>query len=240
MFWRSFKLNWSYALGELAIVTAGILIALAVDDWNRDRLERAQERDVIARLIADLERDQAGLELQLGSMDLKEASLHRVKNALASGVPGDAALFCADIVIGANFGWSQILARRVTYDELLESGHLSVLHDADIRALIATYYGTFQGASTRMDARETRYPSLTYELIPRAEMKDGVAEGRLDPTLGADEIDAIVAAVMRSQLKDTVVAEINLARFIRGVTKGVHAQGTTLIDRLRKYRQEIE
>jgi drug/metabolite transporter (DMT)-like permease len=49
MFWHKFRLDWSYALGELLIVTLGVLIALAVNNWNNERLERAQERDVVAR-----------------------------------------------------------------------------------------------------------------------------------------------------------------------------------------------
>ena len=57
MFWRKFRLDWSYALGELLIVTVGVLIALAVNNWNNERSERAQERDLVARLIADIEGD---------------------------------------------------------------------------------------------------------------------------------------------------------------------------------------
>ncbi len=44
MLWRKFKLEWSYAVGELLIVVAGVLVALAIDQWNDQRLER-QEAD---------------------------------------------------------------------------------------------------------------------------------------------------------------------------------------------------
>lgn len=43
MRWRLRKLDWGYALGELIIVTAGVLIALAIDEWNSDRLNRVDE-----------------------------------------------------------------------------------------------------------------------------------------------------------------------------------------------------
>ena len=36
MFWRKFKLDWSYAMGELAIVTVGVLIALGINEWNNE------------------------------------------------------------------------------------------------------------------------------------------------------------------------------------------------------------
>jgi hypothetical protein len=43
MFWRKFKLDWTYAIGELVIVTLGVLVALGIQQWNEDRLEK--ERD---------------------------------------------------------------------------------------------------------------------------------------------------------------------------------------------------
>jgi hypothetical protein len=36
MFWRKLKLDWSYAIGELIIVTVGVLIALGVNQWQQD------------------------------------------------------------------------------------------------------------------------------------------------------------------------------------------------------------
>ena len=36
MLWRKFKLDWQYALGELVIVTLGVLVALAINQWNDD------------------------------------------------------------------------------------------------------------------------------------------------------------------------------------------------------------
>ena len=46
VFWRKFKLDWSYAIGELFIVTIGVLVALAIGEWNNERMERAEEFEV--------------------------------------------------------------------------------------------------------------------------------------------------------------------------------------------------
>jgi hypothetical protein len=104
MFWHRFRLDWSYALGELLIVTVGVLIALAVNNWNSERLERAEERDVVARLISDIDGDLRRFEFQLGAIDKKEQSLQRLRAAFANSGPLDAAEFVADIIQGANFG----------------------------------------------------------------------------------------------------------------------------------------
>jgi Family of unknown function (DUF6090) len=51
-----------YALGEIFLVTVGILIALEVNNWNQERLEQEQLREYAQALISDLERDMAMLE----------------------------------------------------------------------------------------------------------------------------------------------------------------------------------
>ena len=122
MFWHKFRLDWSYALGELLIVTLGVLIALAVNNWNNERLERAQERDVVARLIADIEDDLRRFDFQLKAIERKEQSLRRLRTAFANGGPEDAAEFLDDVVRGANFGWNQMSPNRATFDGLLDSG----------------------------------------------------------------------------------------------------------------------
>ncbi len=57
MFWRKFKLDWSYAIGELIIVAAGVLIALGVNQWQQDRGDRVLELKYADRLKADLQED---------------------------------------------------------------------------------------------------------------------------------------------------------------------------------------
>lgn len=48
---------WIYALGEFGLVFLGILVALQVDNWNRDRQERKLEKVLLRELLMNLERD---------------------------------------------------------------------------------------------------------------------------------------------------------------------------------------
>ncbi len=83
MLWRLYRLNWLYAVGELIIVTAGVLIALAIDQWNSDRLDRVEEIQFIDQLVADLNYDLVGFETELRALDVKEASLRRTQPIIA-------------------------------------------------------------------------------------------------------------------------------------------------------------
>ena len=98
MRWRLSKLNWSYGLGELIIVIAGVLTALSVDQWNSDRLDRLEERRIVERLIFDLNTDLDEVAIMLRSLDNKEASLLRVIAVLAAAdaPPQDPAEFLSE------------------------------------------------------------------------------------------------------------------------------------------------
>ena len=52
-----------YAVGELALVVVGILIALQINNWNEERIEQRQIADYAHALIKDLERDLAMIEV---------------------------------------------------------------------------------------------------------------------------------------------------------------------------------
>ena len=137
MIWRKFKLELSYAIGELLIVVIGVLIALAIDQWNGERLERLQEVDSVSRIIVDLETDLEDIHFRLQAVDAKEASLLRVKAVFAGGARYDPAEFLTDVVVGADYGWNQGIAQRSTYDNLLGSGNLGIIVDSDIRTHIS-------------------------------------------------------------------------------------------------------
>jgi len=243
MFWRKFKLDWSYAIVELAIVTVGVLIALGIDEWNDERLERAEEIDVISRLIADIDADLQGFEFRLKAIDSKEDSLLRVRAAVFNGAPDDPSAFLRDIIVGADFGWNQGLAQRATFDDLLGSGRLQVIGNPDIRTRIADYYSHYEDSHNRIEERETAYPGLSYQLVPRGSSWNGegvVWERDVEADLPEEYLTDLVKSVHESSIGNHVTAEINLARFIRGITKDNQGRATSLVDRLEEYKAEIE
>ena len=236
-------MEWSYAIGELFVVTIGVLIALAIGEWNNDRLERAEEFDVVSRLISDIEVDLLRFDRRLTLVDQKEDSLIRVSSALANDGPQDVTQFLNDIVIGANYGWNQGSAQRATFNDLLASGGLRVISDPDIRARILAYYEAYETEHARIDERETAYPHITYQLVPRAETtasRIGANEGGVEVGLSDEYRKDRVKAAKDSSLGNHVLAEINFARFIRGVTTALQDNAKDLIKRLKEYQAEIE
>ena len=209
MLWRKFKLDWTYAIGELTIVTVGVLIALAVDQWNSDRLTGIEEAAYVSRLMSDIDDDIKDLEYQINAVDQKQESLARVAEQLRSGLTSDHLEFFQDAVIGANYGWNQERAYRATYDDLLGSGNFGLINDHRVRILISDYYDGFENGANRIEERETEYPNLTYELIPRATTirDDGVVwERSVEPNLQPDRVEKIYQNILDSDLEALTTA----------------------------------
>ncbi len=243
MLWRKFQLDWRYAIGELSIVTVGVLIALAIGQWNSERLDRVDEFEILSRLISDIEVDLQKYDLRFRSIDEKDESLLRVQSALAGNGPQDEFQFLNDIIVGANFGWNQGSAKRATFNDLLESGRISVIADPDIRMLIVSYYEAYETEHVRIDERETAYPHLSYQIVPRGQTSRhevGVVETHVESGLTDTFLSERVKVAQELSIQNHVIAEINLARFIRGVTADLQVKAENLISSLNEYQAQIE
>ncbi|SFO03592.1 hypothetical protein SAMN04488519_103178 [Algoriphagus ornithinivorans] len=58
-----------YALGEIILVTIGILIALQINTWNTNRLERIQEQTVLKQLKEEFESNLEQIDLKIALRD---------------------------------------------------------------------------------------------------------------------------------------------------------------------------
>jgi len=238
MLWRKFKLDWSYAIGELFIVIAGVLVALAIDQWNDERLEQQEEDNILQHLLIDLQADLDGLQLMVGNVEDKQQSLLRLKSVFDSGQrPKNGAQFLQDIIVGADFGWNQNKPINTTYQEALSSGQFGLIRDAELRSAISRYYFEFTELFNRADARETRFPHLSYQLVPRTrEFSHRLVLLGTDPDLSPEEMLRLIDRALESPLQDYVIAEINLARFILHLSADITEQCETLMAQIENYR----
>jgi hypothetical protein len=232
MLWRRLKLDWQYAIGELIIVTAGVLVALWIQQWNDDRLERNEEDSILRHLLIDLDVDAIRLDDMFAAVTEKEESLNRLKVLFDSGArPTDSRRFLEDIVVGSNYGWNQAEPRGSTYQEILSSGKFGLIRSPSLRSAIADYHSLFRSLYVRADARETPFPHISYQLTPRSHESD--RKGVLlspDSSISNADVERLVDDALSSDLRRYVIAEINLARFILRMTRDVNEQHRFLRD----------
>lgn len=241
-----------YAVGEILLIIVGILIALQINNWNEERLLRVEEREAITMLLSELRQDVEGLDMRLQRLNRKEASLLRVRNAFLSETVSEPISFLRDVVVGASYGWNQQGPNRSTFDDLIGAGRLGIIGRPDIRIQISNYYKISEGEIHRMDARETEYPHLSYQLILRDSVMPGggtalefdvessQTEYELETIKDDEETAKLIRQIINSPLKDHLKAELNFGRFAHRSTLLVQAQAQDLISMLEDYQREIE
>ncbi len=106
------------------MIVGSILLAFGIEAWWEGMQERIEEREIIERLISDVQADVQGVEFGLSVLPRKEASLRRVDSLLNAPDPSprDPVMFLEDVIYGSQYGWSQAGAQRITFDEFCPSG----------------------------------------------------------------------------------------------------------------------
>nr|WP_255444027.1 DUF6090 family protein [Robiginitalea sp. SC105] len=127
-----------YAIGEIVLVVIGILIALQIDTWNEERLNREQERQILSQLSKEYTSNLKQIEQKI---DIRNEMLHscfkllqfrKEKPELIDQDSLDAHLFRITI--------------RPTFDpelsvsnELINSGKLYLIENSDLRNNVSSY-----------------------------------------------------------------------------------------------------
>lgn len=120
-----------YAIGEIALVMIGILLALQVNNWNQNRIEQEQLQNYYERIIEEIETDipvkQDFLISNQFIIDLNKRTL----NLLNTGNP-DSLKQLRNTLGALSTAWSVDLSYPVL-NEFKNSGYLSKVRNADLK-----------------------------------------------------------------------------------------------------------
>ena len=230
-----------YAVGEILLVIIGILIALQINNWNQNRLIRVEEREAVAGLLSDLSKDIETLDSRLRNLVSKQSRLKNMILIFSEGEVKDLEAFMGDLLRGTIFGWSQSTTRRSTYDDLLGAGNLGIIKDRGIRVQVSDYYREYELHHIRIDERETHYPNLVYQFVPKVGNSDGENyEWYPEYKPSEEEILLLTKSLLDSPLREHVNAEFNFGYFTTGVTERVQKQAKELKEVLLHYQKKIQ
>lgn len=127
-----------YALGEIILVVIGILIALQINTWNQNRLNRIEEQKILKNLKADFENNKALLEAAKNKS--KEGISYCLVMLGHTGTkqrPKTARAF--DSILNNIFTSPNYSPVNGTLDELINSGKLGFLRNEDLRKKISSW-----------------------------------------------------------------------------------------------------
>lgn len=127
--------NWVAVGLEFVIVILGVVIGFQITAWNAARQDIALERAYLERLSEEFESVEAELEDKQGDLDEARAQAERFLAALEAG---DSAAMQADaFALLAITRVSETQVQSAALHELISSGRLGLIRNADLRADLA-------------------------------------------------------------------------------------------------------
>jgi hypothetical protein len=154
---RLLKLDWSYIIIELLIVTGGVLIALALDQWIASRHERAEAELLLQAVRTELQSITTELEGEMAFRKAMSASVDKIFAMAAADEPPPPSVL--DPVLGDLLWYSDTDFPIGAIDSILVGGKLRLIENEEIRYFIASLPGRLeiikkvelQDYSTQMD-----------------------------------------------------------------------------------------
>ena len=133
-----------YAIGEILLVVIGILIALQIDNWNDERKDRINEREVLSSLLEDFNANDSILDTSL--INIKKqinnwTIVIDMVNTPESEV--DASPENKRRVVNTSYVKSNIITG--TLSSVLSSDKLELLSDLKLKKLLTAYPSYIDG-----------------------------------------------------------------------------------------------
>ena len=132
-----------YAIGEIALVVIGILIALQINNWNEARKERILGEEYLVKIYADLKNDFIKLQNILTEFEEKNESALAVAKIMEAENQylADSTKFRDDLV--KSVFPIEIERQRNTWDELNVSGSQNIYRDDSLDIQLLRFYSNW-------------------------------------------------------------------------------------------------
>lgn len=137
-----------YALGEILLVMIGILLALQVNNWNQERLNRMESKAYHQRLMDDLDiitnyaQNQSEFASKVGDyIDKAVVELER-------GTASDSTKEILDFALGNYFRLSRVSPQLTSYDEMKSSGKIGLIYNTELREKISEFLNFYELVTT--------------------------------------------------------------------------------------------
>lgn len=128
--------NWHYALGEVLLIVVGILVALAIADWNDRRLKREQELALLEEIRFELAADLASLEANRETFVAVDRQIGELQELFENPRPYDPSM---DALFGSIYGFRMTNLHSTAY-ETLKSVGLQSVSSPELRVGLATVF----------------------------------------------------------------------------------------------------
>ena len=139
-----------YAIGEIALVVIGILIALQINNWNENNNQRVEER----RILVDLKEEvKLAIESKIQLREYYNSKLDTLAFALDKLFSEKSSELtdseCINVAMTHILDWEP--SSISTFEELVASGKINLIKSKELRRKIVSFRNTSQSIELRMN-----------------------------------------------------------------------------------------
>ena len=134
-----------YAIGEIVLVVIGILIALQINTWNNERIEKRKEQEVLIGLHETFSRNLENLNFIISiSQDAFDSSKKLL--SLMGPNASDYTNQEVDSLIGHMINYSTYDPSTGAVDDIINSGKLNIIQNKVLKVNISNWSGMLNDA----------------------------------------------------------------------------------------------
>ena len=150
-----------YAVGEIALVVIGILIALQVNNWNESRKNQTLEHEYYCRLLDDLNQDRAQL------IELKDLAQQRLKasNQAARLLQNESAYKTEvgrEMIKGLIGSLREFVPNNSAFEDLKSGGNIHLIRDKSVVKALNNYYQQVDGINQILSYHTNNMATIWY------------------------------------------------------------------------------
>lgn len=208
--WKS--LDWRYALRELVLIVAGILIALAINAAWTNRLNRQEERQALVRLQLEFSLNASRLRETRAEHEQIGSELRRLLHYVGpSGATAQTGTHPPDSLLSVLRDWWTFDPVRGTLNSLIMSGTLGLIQNDSLRIALAAWPDLVEDMNE--DEREDRgavrnhlIPLLYGTLQYRTLVDSSASAARDDSANVPERLDLLRSAALENWIVDRIIA----------------------------------
>jgi hypothetical protein len=220
---NKFSKYFIYAIGEIALVMIGILLALQVNNWNETHKSIASEKRYVSDLIQDLKND----SIKLNQLDIFLKSKSVSKEKIVPLLQGNKVAIDS-IEFHFAIQWAirgRFTPTNITIEELKNSGGLNIIRDVYLRRQIVSLYNSYSTVAFTED----NFNSANNKLV---DLAGAYFKSVLEPTT-----DEIYIALEDNRFINGIVANLTFTRM--KAINDLQTKCFDLIENLEKYKDQI-
>jgi hypothetical protein len=153
----------AYAIGEIALIMAGILLALQVSEWNQARKDRIEERQI----LIDLQEEFQANRDQLVEVGASWAEIATALDQLLSYVgtqPKEDELPKVRLLV-EDLYWRSFDPRSGSLKSTLSSGNLALIRDSQLRSQLSYWPDLVSDLDYNFDEQISYFLPLQHSLF---------------------------------------------------------------------------